>query len=257
MLMKDSSIQKNSKFGRFFSIMICIVSFALIVTMADIFSSLITVGGFSFANDNINLAEYKVYAVCTSFHQEKIIAEEGCESIKKQGGAGFIYMNNSSYAIIAGIYETEADAQKVLNNIIEKKPDASIVTITIPQIVISNNLSGQEKTTVNECLFIFKNIYKKLYDISVSLDTAVLNEVNARLEVNAISSNVQNTLNNYNTIFNDNASASLINLKLALQNIQQYLNDLVEISSSLPYTSLVKETYCKVLICYKTMASNF
>lgn len=257
MIMETSNIKKNNKFGHLFSVIFCLVSFALIVTMADIFSSLITVGGFSFSTDNINLSEYKVYAVCTSYHQEKVMAQESCESIKKQGGAGFIYMNKSSYNVIAGIYETEADAKKVLSNIIEKKPDSIIVTITIPSIIISNNLSSQEKTTVNECLVIFKNVYKKLYDISVSLDTAVLNEVNARLDVNAISSSVQNTLNNFNTIFNDNTSASLINLKLALQNTQQYLNDLVEISSSLPYTSLVKETYCKVIMAYKNMAENF
>lgn len=257
MIMETSNIKKNSKFGHFFSVIFCLVSFALIVTMADIFSSLITVGGFSFSTDNINLSEYKVYAVCTSSHQEKVMAQESAESIKKQGGAGFIYMNKSSYNVVAGIYETEADAKKVLSNIIEKKPDSMIVTITIPSIIISNNLSSQEKTTVNECLVIFKNVYKKLYDISVSLDTAVLNEVNARLDVNSISSNVQNTLNNFNTIFSNNTNTSLLSLKLSLEEIQDYLKDLVEISSSIPFTAFVKETYCKVIMSYKNMAENF
>lgn len=253
MLMKTS---KKIKFSRIFTISFCLVAFCLMLTMADFFSSLITVGGFSFAYDNINQNEYKVYAVCTNSYQEKVLASECCEQIKNQGGAGYIYMNESSYNIIAGMYENEADAKKVLSNILEKKPDANLITITIPQITINNNLSQQEKATINTCLSSFKNVYKKLYDISVSLDTAVINEVKARLEINEISSNTQKILNDFNTIFNGNVKTNLLTIKLSLESTIQYLSDLINSSTIIPFSSLVKECYCKVIMLYKNTAES-
>lgn len=254
--MKMEKSKKHINFSKVFGIIFCLVTFGLMITMADLFSSLITVGGFSFVNDNINFSEYKLYAVYTAKYQEKILANESSENIKMQGGAGFLYMNENSYYIIASIYETEADAKKVLTNIIEKKPDASIITITIPQIVISSNLEGQEKSVVNNSLSLFKNVYKKLYDISVSLDTTVINEVNAKLTINEIYSEVQTALNNFNTIFNGNVSTSLLKIKLGLEEIETHLDDLINTNLTLPFTSLVKECYCKVIYSYKNIASH-
>lgn len=256
MVMKTSKKNKNIKLGKIFAITFCLVTFGLMLTMADFFSSLITVGGFSFSNDNINQTEYKIYAVCTNSYQEKVLASECCEQIKQQGGAGYIYMNENSYNVVAGLYENETDAKKVLSNIIEKKPDANILTITIPKITINSNLSQQEKSTINTCLSSFKNVYKKLYDISVSLDTAVINEVKARLEVNEICSSTQKTLNDFNTIFNDNIKTKLLSIRLSLENIINYLNDLINSNTIIPFSSLVKECYCKVIFLYKNTAEN-
>lgn len=256
MLMSESGKSKKLILSKTFSVVFCLVVFGLMITMADFFSSLITVGGFSFVNDNITFAEYKVYAVCTSSHQEKLLASEFCETIKQQGGAGYIYINENLYYIVAGMYETESDANKVLNNIIAGKPEATIIEIKIPAITISNNLSAQEKNTLNGCLGVFKNAYKKLYDISVSLDTVIINEVNARLMVNELCSTVQTAIGNFNTIFTENVSTSLLKIKLANSDVVKYLNELSESTSAYPFTSLVKECYCKIITTYKQMASQ-
>lgn len=253
---KSKKKAKRGLFNKVFSIVFCIVTFGLMLTMADLFSSLITVGGYSFVSDNISFSEYKVFAVSTSDHSEKLLASEFCETIKQQGGAGYLYMNNDSFSIVAGIYQTEADAKKVLSNIIEKNPEAKVITITIPQIIISSNLSSQEKNTLSGCLSIFKTAYKKLYDISVSLDTAVINEVNARLDINELSSSVQTTLSNFNTIFTTDTTTELLRIKLALEDCLKYLHDLIDSNLSYPYSSLVKECYCKIIMCYKAMAEQ-
>lgn len=254
--MKTSKKIKNIKLGKIFTFAFGLVTFGLMLTMADFFSSLITVGGFSFSNDNINQNEYKLYAVYTNSYQEKILASECCEQIQRQGGAGYIYMNESSYTVIAGMYENETDAKKVLSNIIEKKPDANIMTITIPQITINSNLTQQEKATINASITLFKNVYKKLYDISISLDTAVVNEVKARLEVNEICSNTQKVLNDFNTIFSENIKTNLLSIRLSLESIITYLNDLINSNTIIPFSSLVKECYCKIIFLYKNTAEN-
>lgn len=251
--------KKNNKkhiFSKVFTFSISIISIAIMLTMADLFSSLITVGGFSFVNENIYLNEYNIYAVCTSSYQTKVMATEFSETIKSQGGAGFVYMNKDSYYIVASMYENEADAKKVLEKNIEEKPNATVIKICIPPITISSNLQSQEKTAVNACLSVFKNCYKKLYDISVSIDTAVTNEVNARLDVNQLLSDVQTSLNNFNILFASNITSDLLNIKLGVEDVVKVLKSLIESTSTLPFTALIKEAYCNVICCYKNMSEQ-
>ncbi len=249
-------VKKHHFFGKTFSLITCLIAFGLMITMADLFSSLITVGGFSFTSENISLGEYNVYAVCTSSHQTKVLAIEFSEIIRNQGGAGYLYMNKDSYYIVASIYETEADAKKVLEKLVESKPDAQIEKIVIQPITISSNLSSQEKSTVSASINLFKNIYKKLYDISVSLDTAVVSEVNARLSINEVLSSAQTILSNFNTLFSNNITINLLKLKLSIEDTVKDLNSLVNSSSVFPFTSLVKECYCKVIMNYKNLADQ-
>ncbi len=254
--MMKTKTNKKHILSKVFTLSFCVISVAIMLTMADLFSSLITVGGFSFVNENISLSEYNMYAVCTSSYQTKVMASEFSETIKSQGGAGFVYMNKDSYYIVASMYENEADAKKVLEKNIESKPDASILKINIPPINISSNLESQEKATVNSCLSIFKNCYKKLYDISVSIDTAVTTEVSARLDVNQLLSEVQTNLNNFNILFTNNITSDLLCIKLGVEDVVKMLKTLVESASIYPFTALVKEAYCNIIYTYKNMSER-
>lgn len=248
--------QKTKLFNKIFTGFFCAIIIALTVTLADLFSGLITVGGYSFASENISTSEYTVYAVCTSFHDTKMLADEMSETIQLQGGAGYVYMNKQSYYIVAGVYQSMGDAEKVKQNLIASRPQTCIVSITSPAINLSSNLSQEEKITVLESLNLFKTIYKDLYDISVSIDTAVTNEVNARLQVNQLSGVINTTLSNYETLFSNSLTTDLLKIKLSLEDVKKCLNLLSESSSIIPFTSLIKETYCKVLVCYKNLCEG-
>lgn len=255
--MKSSNAVKKNVPIKIFSALVCAVAFALIVTMADLFSSLITVGGFSVVSDNITLGEYRVYAVCTANYKTKLLASEFCETIKSQGGAGILYMTNNEFYLVASMYDNETDAKKVLANIVDSKPEASIQTIVIPQIAISNNLSTQEKNTLGSCLGVFKNSYKKLYDISVSLDTVVISEVEARLAINELVSSAQTALGNFNTIFANSATTSLLKIRLGLEDAIKELTTLSNSTEAYPLTSLVKACYSNIILIYKNVAEQF
>lgn len=248
---------KTKIFNKIFTGFFCTVMVALMITLADLFSGLITVGGYSFAGENITTNELNLYAVYTSKHDTKLLADEMSETIQLQGGAGYVYMNKDSYYLIAGLYQTDADAQKVKQNLIASKPNCDVLKITIPSINISSNLTQEEKSTVNDSIDLFKDIYLKLYDIAVSLDTNVINEVNARLDINEITSNVNTILSNYTTLFDKNITTELLKIKLSLEEIKNYLKNLIDSSSILPFTSLVKETYCKIIVCYKNLCDGF
>lgn len=247
---------KLNKLTKFFTIITAIVLICLSVTMADLFSSLITVGGFTFTNNDITLNKYNIYAICTVSTETKAIADERSVSNKNQGGAGFIYMHNSKFYVIASIYENESDAIKVKDNLKESNQNVEILNIQIPSITLSSSLESEEKTTLENSLTIFKTTYKELYDISISLDTGVINEVNARLKVNELGSKINTISTNFTTLFNNQMSNNFLIIKLKLKELTQTIDSLINSSTSFPYTSKLKETYSKTIELYQTMANS-
>lgn len=254
--MKNSNKNKTKTFGKMFAISLALVAIGLTLTMADLFSSLITVGGFTFTGNDINISNYKIYAVCTNNSETKVQANENANICKMQGGAGFVYIYESKFYTIASMYENESDANNVLKNIKQTHQNACIITITIPAISIASNLSGEEKTTLESALNIFKNTYKKLYDVSVSLDTALITEVNARLSVNSIGSEITSVSSNFTTLFNTQMTNSFLIIKLKLSELSDCLDSLINTSPSIPYTSQIKNTYCKTIEIYKNLGSS-
>lgn len=250
---------KSKKFkniGKIFTIIMTILTISLTLTMADLFSSLITVGGFSFTSDNLTLSKYNLYAVYTNSLGTKVQAEENSNICKMQGGGGYIYLTESKFFIIASIYENEADATKVLQNLKNSYTSAGIIPISILPISISSNLSINEKDTLESALNVFKNTYKKLYDISVSLDTAVINEINARLSINSIGSEISTICSNFTTIFNTQMTNNFLNIKLKLNELSSAINSLINSSTKEPFTSQIKYTYSTSLFIYKSLAES-
>lgn len=250
--MKD----KNKLFNKIFVVAFCTITLSIMLVLADLFSGFITVGSYSFASENISVSEYTVYAVCTSSYNKKILADEMVETIQQQGGAGYVYAGDKLYYLIAGIYQTKGDAEKVAENIISSKPQTSIIAITAPAITLSSNLDQTEKNAVNKSISLFKSMYKDLYDIAVSLDTALIEEITARLQVNQLSSEVSTNLNDFETLFSNSITTELLKIKLALQEMQTYLNNLINSSSILPFTALVKQTYCHIVVGYKNLCEG-
>jgi len=249
---------KKSKnlFKKIFSLSFFAVTLLLVIALSDVVSSLITVGGFSFANDSVCINKTTFYAVSTSSSSTKVLASESAQNIKQLGGAGYLYMHNDSYYVLTSIYANQADAEKVLESVIKTKPDSKIIKIDIQQVNLSSNMNSNEKTALTDSLNAFKNSYKKLYDLSVSLDTSIISEVNCKLSINELSNSVNTIYENYNTIFNQNLSSSLIQIKLALSELKTQLSSLSQTSNSTSLSSQIKYTYCKIIEIFKTLANS-
>lgn len=242
--------------SKFFTIFTAVVVICLTLNLADLFSSLITVGGFTFTNNDIVLSKYNLYAVCTNSAETQVQATEHANICQIQGGAGYNYMYDSKYYTIASIYENESDANKVLQNLKKTIQTACIVQIYINPISLSSNLSSEERTNLENALNIFKNTYKELYDISVSLDTSVTNEVNAKLQINALGSKISTISTNFTTLFNTQMTNNFLTIKLKLAELSSNLNELISSSSSQPFSSQIKSTYAKAVFTYKSLAES-
>ena len=93
--MKATKKQRTKNILRkLFTGIFIIVSVCLMLSLADLFSNLITVGGFTFVSDEVFLSKYTMYAVCVSSHSTKILAQDNSDSCFSLGGAGYIWMNN-------------------------------------------------------------------------------------------------------------------------------------------------------------------
>lgn len=245
---------KKSKFNNLITMLIVIVCLCLMISIADLFSSIITVGGFSFISEDVSIPKYEVYAVCVSNHLTQVQAQENANICISLGGAGYIYTEDKYY-VIASIYENENDAIKVKESLIVTKPTTIVLKITIPSISVANTLNAQEKNTLNETFLIFKTTFKKLYDISISLDTNVIQEISAKLNINEIASDINETINNFNTLFNSNSYNHYGTINESLNKLLTCVNNLVS-TSKIPYTSYIKYTYCDSLFIYQNLAQS-
>ena len=255
-MLMETKIKISNKFGKFFAICFSIVALLLTITMADLFSSLITVGGFTFTNSNISLNKFTLYAVYTNTSTSSSSAQEQSNICKSGGGAGYIYMDKTNFYVIASIYESEEDAKKVLTNIKATHTNANVLELVVMPIELSSNLENKERSTLEEAINIFKNTYKKLYDISVSLDTSVINDVNAKFSINELGSTISKINSNFLTLFSGETSSDLLAIKASLSELAECLNELINDYNTSYYSSKIKETYCKTILIYKNLAEN-
>ncbi len=251
--MKTKNKKKIISFSKILTIIFCTLAIGLTFSLADLFSSLITVGGFTFTSSDISIAKYTTYAVCTKSATTQASATEYANLTKQQGGAGYLYLANDCYNVVASIYENRPDAEKVVSNLKENNITSFIVQIDIPAISLNSNLTEQEKTTLENSINIFKNTYKQLYDISISLDTAIITEVNAKLTINKLGSDVLSQINNFNTIFGNTYNVEFLNIKTKLNKLSENINELISTSVP-PLTSHIKYTYCSALFLLKDLA---
>jgi len=245
---------KQKKISRFITLSIIIVSFCLMISLADLFSSLITVGGFTFVGDEVSVAKFDTYAVCISNHQTMVQAQENANICISLGGAGYI-LSEDQYYVVASVYNNEADAKKVQESLIITRPTTIIKKIEILPISISSNLSSQEKNTLTETFLTFKTTYKKLYDLSVSLDTGVIQEINARLSINELASEISEKKDNFSTVFSSSYTKNLLEIKKAMDDLSNAISKLVNTSKT-PYSSYIKYAYCEDLIIYKNLSKS-
>ena len=252
---KSLVLKKTSKIASILFFGICM---ALCISCADLFSSLITVGGFSnITSGEIKQSEYKIYAISLFETDTKIQAKEMSDVTKRKNGAGFIWQGKTKYYVFASCYENKADAEKVQLNLTENHTSCTVVELVFSEIVIKAEVNDQEKTALTSAVQIYKNMYKKLYDLSVSIDTNLYTEIESKVLLSDIISDFTKTKTNFESLFNSKLTSDLLELKLSLSNVSSILNSLSEFSSNeIPYTSQVKNTYFQILNEYNNLSKT-
>ncbi|MDD4815909.1 MAG: hypothetical protein PHQ62_02065 [Clostridia bacterium] len=245
--------------GKFLAIFSCLLSFALCLTLADFFSSIITVN--SFANVNISSSKcssYSIFAISMFDSTIKSSANEYANNITKIGGAGYVWQKDSKYYVLASAYLEENDANLVKTNLESKDYQPSITKIDIGEITINNTYVSTENTAIFNALNIYKVAYSTLYDISVALDTSVSSETDARLQISDLVSEINKTKVNFNALFDAKLTTNLLFLKLSLNTVLELADSLVSFqeTNSQTFSSKIKFNYLSIIYLNQELSKN-
>lgn len=246
------------KNGKFFAIITLIVCFCLSLTLADLFSNVITIKAFNNISTTGKQTQYTFYAISLFDGTTESTAKEQVSNIIKQGGAGFIWKKDNKFYVLASAYLEENDAKMVKNNLKEKDISASIVKISIPEIAISGSFSSLENSTLTSALKVFKTTYESLYDVSVSLDTKIKTETECKMEITDIKNNLSKTEVAFSSVFDSKLTTNLLQIKIALTSLLTLLEDLkkFEATGAEPFSYKIKNTYVQSLHLNYTLAKE-
>lgn len=245
----------------FFAICLIILSVAVCISLADLFSSILTIGNFAFLQvQAVKVNAYKIYALSIDDATTKNEAQEKAITVKQKGGAGYVYKQNNIFYVLASAYENENDCKKVQDQIKQNELNSKIIVIDIPQIVIDTNFSQTEKTSLVNALNAFKTVYKNVYDLSISLDTSVKNLPECKLEVYNLKSNIQQIYDNFGVNFNQKINNELLNIKIKLTSLINLVQNLInndKIQDKIVYSCLLKTASIESIVLNQELAESF
>ena len=160
----------------------------------------------------------------------------------------YIYENDNKFHIIASCHKNSNDAELVKNNLKANGIEAEILKIKKESVVLEGSFSSNEELILKDCLSTTNNIYNDLYDITVSLDTGVTDEVTAKLKINEVYSNFLTTKNNFETLFSANTSSEISNIRENFTKIDEILLDLTNSTQNRNLSAQIKYSYTKLIV---------
>ena len=235
------------KHHSFLSFALFVVSVCACVSVAQLISTAL-VSLNLFTNASLSTEQQTVYAISMASDENENNLQTQKTSLQAQNGAGYVFQVDEKFYLIASIYENKADAELVKNNLATNQISSEILEIKLPSNSVEGNFSNEEKVVLNDCLKSDFEIFKKLYDVAISLDTDVQDLTKAKLECNSIYSSFVSTRVNFETMFNQSSLEDIqTNLSMAETQLSNLINETYETSTQ-TFSSLIKLTYCKVLL---------
>lgn len=251
MEIETNSIKKPKKNGnRFFFLILTIFCVGLCVVISHFFASVITTGavGISSSTNFSSQAETTLYALSLASYPTETQAKDYANTVTRQGAGGYVLQKDSKFYVIASVYEKKNDAESVKKNLTENA-NTEIIEIKINKLSLNNASNNNLKKEYYSMISELKETYLKLYDISVSLDTSVYSETKAKIEIDAVKTNLQNQLDK---ISNGTSSADgvyYVIIKNSVEKIINKIGELIEYSSTdnNPFTAKLKNTYISII----------
>ena len=239
--------KKSSRIGSILSLILILVGIGLCVMLALLFSNLITVGSFSFLNNNeMKKNGYTIYAV--SIYQSTNFSSSGSNAASQQdkGYAGYVYFDNGIFYVLASGYKEKSDADKVVEKLMSEGVNAKIVPIGVASTSISGSFSNQQQSTLSSALTSFSSSFDSLYDMSVSLDTKVSTENEIRNQLNSLLSQKKSLKKDFDSAFAQNKSQELLEISLSLGDVVDYIDATLS-QSDTPLSSKLKYCYFQII----------
>ena len=230
------------------SFLMVFIGLCTCVSCGYFFSNILISSGLFSNTSLVSTEKQTVYAISMSKNESMEEVSKAKAELQSKNGAGFVYESENYFHLIASIYENKADAELVKNNLSSQSISCEVLTIELPSKNLEGNFANSEKTVLLDCLKAKFQTFKKLYDVAISIDTKVVDATNAKLQCNNIYSSFMETKTNYETVFkNKNLESVSSSLELIETQLSNLINEKYECENQ-SFSSLIKLTYCKILI---------
>lgn len=237
---------KNNK-KSFLVALSCFIFIFCLVIANMIASSVISAGK---TLNKVSSNSFDLFMISLGKSQVKSEALALCTDYQKIGAGGYVWEYEGYFHVISSAYLNKNDGILVQNSIKNKGIESNLLTIHFDSIIFNGSFSEDEGKVLLKAINIFEQYYHSLYDIAISFDTSVYNEISARLAVNDAHSNLASTIANFETIFADCSAQPIKNLHDALENALSSSKTLcsgLPITAQQTYSSLIKYHYLEIL----------
>lgn len=210
--------------------------------------------------ENLSSPEFELYFLSLSKSKLESESQSRSEDFQGIGAGGYVWKNDDYYHVVSSVYANKNDASLVQNSIkLNQNLDSEIFSVKFESITINGTFSSEEGTVLNKALNAIYEYYKKLYDIAISLDTNVYNDISARLAVNNAHNNFTLARDDFQTLF---ASSKVQEINLISSLLDEgfdqsklLLSD-TRVSANQTYSSHIKYRYTNLLSIYYRFIEN-
>ena len=210
--------------------------------------------------ESISAPSYTVYLISLSKSQLKKESISRAKDFQTLGAGGYIWEEDKYYHVITSAYLNKNDAQLVQNNIkLNYALESELLSIQIKEHTIYGSFDAEEKKTLSKALGSCMAFYQNVYDISISLDTGVFDEMSAKIAVNDAYQTLATTFANFNTHYPEPVPENLDGLKTLVNSAVKIGQDLAsgeKDNQNQPYSSLLKYRYIEMLELYYVFANK-
>ena len=241
----DFSFFKSKKF---FIVSLCVV-FLIACTIVANYLSLALVRTNS-TSESVSSSAFDVYMLTLAKSQVKAEAEALAGDYQKVGAGGYIWEQDGYFYVVSSVYANKNDATLVQNSVKANQGfDSEIITVHFDEIVVNGSFTADEKKVIAKAISACYDFYYNIYDVAISLDTSVYNEISARLAVNSAHNTLSNIYDDFNTLF-EGTSRQLEELGTLLEKslaISQELCGGTPENQNQTYSSVLKYRYTEIL----------
>jgi len=229
-----------------FPILVVVLCVATSLMMASFFSSIITTSGLGIIVSSAKTqSATTLWAIsvgsCNTFAQ----AQELCADTQTKGGGGVI-LKKEMFHVLASAYEMENDATKVQENLAMQGVVAQMIKLEVKQTSVSANYTLAEVNVLDGCLLAYRDSFRTLFDLSVSLDTQTKNELAAKEQIALLVTRLEQIKADFATHLNKKLTANLVALSLQNETTLQLVKGLLETTT--PLATATKTVYLTIII---------
>lgn len=247
--------KKNVK-TKILAIIFCLFSLGVVVFFSIGFSNFLTISKIVNINTNYINSDINLYAISLFSSNNYNESSEYSESVKKQGGAGYLYNSDGKYYVLASVYKSQNEAKSVSANLTNNNIENTILLFKMPALNLKVNLTSKSADVLNEAVSLFYNNYLSIYNYSIDFDKQNIDEIKVKSNIFALLENNTKVIENFNTHFSQTTNVYLVYIKIYLTKLNGLLKNVESVDESINLSSYLKELYCKVISLYQNLYSE-